>query len=69
MSVGKKLKNKNGFTLNDDYCYDVTLICRQEGVGVHKQEVDITFSYRNYPDTKVPKNYKNIIPYFRDTSN
>ena len=40
--------------INDDYRYDVALICRQDGEVVYKQEVDTTFTCTNSPDTEVP---------------
>ena len=40
--------------INDDYRYDIALICRQDGEVVYKQEVDTTFACTNSPDTEVP---------------
>ena len=40
--------------INDDYRYDVALICRQDGEVVYKQEIDTTFTCTNSPDTEVP---------------
>ena len=40
--------------INDDYRYDIALICRQDGEVVYKQEIDTTFTCTNSPDTEVP---------------